>query len=145
MGTAASRIVNVRLMMKLYDELIKPVSKSYGLTQMEINIISFLHNNPGLDTASDIASYRNFPKSNVSQGVYALCRDGYLRAVPYENDKRKMHLTLTRKSLPVISDIDETVKSMQDILFEGFSREERDAYASYQKRAVSNARNYLEK
>ena len=144
MNTATSRIVNVRLITKLYDELIKPVSKTYGLTAMEINIISFLHNNPELNTASDISAYRNFPKSNVSQGVCALSRDGYLRCVPYEDDRRKTHLWLTRKSLPVISDIDECIKKMQDILLRDFTDEEKDAYAAFQRRVVSNVKEYLE-
>ena len=145
MAEVASRIVNMRLILKLYEELMKPISKSYELTPMEMNIISFLHNNPGLDTASDIAAFRNFPKSNVSQGVWALQREGYLRCVPYDEDKRKMHLYLTRKCLPVISDIDECVKRMSLIMFSDFTEEERNLYGTFQHRVVKNAKEYLEK
>ena len=145
MAEATSKIVNMRLIMKLYEEIVKPVGRSYELTPMEMNIISFLHNNPEFDTASDIAAYRSFPKSNVSQGVWALQKEGYLRCVPYDEDKRKMHLYLTRKCLPVISDIDECVKKMSSVMFSDFTPEERELYGAFQRRVVHNAKEYLEK
>ena len=37
-----------------YTGLIDPVCKKYGLTEMEVNILVFLANNPACDTADRI-------------------------------------------------------------------------------------------
>ena len=42
------------LFKKIYDQSLEPVCKKYQLTRMELDILLFLANNPGYDTAKDI-------------------------------------------------------------------------------------------
>ena len=39
-------LLNMRQMIKLYDSFLDEIRKKYHLTQVEVTIISFLHNNP---------------------------------------------------------------------------------------------------
>ena len=77
-----------RRIQKLYDRHMDDIRKSFSLSRIEITIISFLHNNPGLDTAGDIAEYRMLSKGNVSQSVEALIQKGYLEKC-YQFEKTK--------------------------------------------------------
>ena len=54
----------------------------YGLNQLEIDILLFLHNNPDCRTASDICRYRGLAKSNVSAAVERLRVRGVLTVSP---------------------------------------------------------------
>ena len=60
-------LTNIRRIIKLYDSMLRPICTRYELTAIEATIISFLYNNPGKDTAADIAELRMLSKSNISQ------------------------------------------------------------------------------
>ena len=49
---------------------------------MEATIITFLRNNPNVDTAADIAELRMLSKGQVSQAVESLVRKGLVRRQP---------------------------------------------------------------
>ena len=72
----------VRSMNKLYDQCMDGIRRKHGLSQIEIIIVSFLHNNPSRDTAGDIALFRMRPKGNVSQGVDSLIQKRLLARFP---------------------------------------------------------------
>ena len=61
-------LLGIRAAMKFQDSLLKQLSETYGLTLIEANVITFLHNNPGKDTAADITELRMLSKGNVSPG-----------------------------------------------------------------------------
>ena len=69
----------VRMMIKLYDKMLRSICDRYQLTQIEADIISFLKNNPGKDTVGDIAELRMLSKGNVSRGAEELIQRGLLR------------------------------------------------------------------
>ena len=77
---------------KLYEKMFGKIRLQYGMTQLEIDILAFLKNNPGLDTASDIVNYRMLPKANVSQAVEFLIQKGFVGRRTDEQDRRKIHL-----------------------------------------------------
>ena len=57
---------------KYHAARFEAASVQYGLNQLEIDILLFLHNNPDCRTASDICRYRGLAKSNVSAAVERL-------------------------------------------------------------------------
>ena len=63
---------------KLYCSLFTPLLERRGLTQLEMDILLFLANNPEYDTARDIVEKRHLAKSHVSVGVDALAGRGLL-------------------------------------------------------------------
>lgn len=78
--------------MKFQDSLLKQLSETYGLTLIEANVITFLHNNPGKDTAADITELRMLSKGNVSQAVESLIQKGLLKRIPDLHDDAGSHL-----------------------------------------------------
>ena len=63
---------------KYHAARFEAASVQYGLNQLEIDILLFLHNNPDCRTASDICRYRGLAKSNVSAAVERLRVRGVL-------------------------------------------------------------------
>ena len=95
----------IRWIIKYYEKLMKETGNSFNLSQMEINILSFLYYNPTKDTASDIVELRMLPKGNVSQGVEKLIQKDLLTRETDKSDRRKVHLFLTKKTINILKDI----------------------------------------
>lgn len=57
---------------KYYSTQFAGAAAAYGLNQLEIDILLFLHNNPELCTASDICRYRGWP-SPTFQRRWSAC------------------------------------------------------------------------
>ena len=76
MFQATEYLQTMRRINKFHDECIQCICEQYGLTKMEATIITFLKNNPGLDTAADMAELRALSKSHISQAVESLCQTG---------------------------------------------------------------------
>ena len=73
MFQATEYLQTMRRISKFHDECIQCICEQHGLTKMEATIITFLKNNPGLDTAADMAELRALSKSHISQAVESLC------------------------------------------------------------------------
>ena len=131
-----------RRIRKLYEARISRVCGRYGLTQIETDILAFLSNHPGKDTAGDIVRLRMLQKGNVSQAVETLIQKGFLTRTPDTRDRRLIHLSLTPEAEPVTAAISGARGQFQERLFEGFSQEERLLYASLNHRLFENAEKY---
>ena len=57
--------MGLRSLIRLYDKMLKKVCTEHDLTVIEADIISFLQNNPGKDTAADIVELRKLSKGAV--------------------------------------------------------------------------------
>ena len=69
-------LVQSQGMRRLYSRMLTPLLERYRLTQLEMDILLFLANNPGLDTARDICTYRRLKPGIVSFHVDNLVREG---------------------------------------------------------------------
>mgnify|MGYP006065276241 FL=1 len=135
----------VRMMIKLYDKMLRSICDRYQLTQIEADIISFLKNNPGKDTVGDIAELRMLSKGNVSRGAEELIQRGLLRREQDPQDRRRMHLTLLPAADPIVSEIQQVRGRFLQKMFDGFGPEELEAYACFNKRIVANIKTALER
>ena len=86
---------------KFYARQFLPVAERAHLTMREIHVLLFLANNPGYDTARDIAVLRGLSKSQVSQAVDLLAAEGFLQRTPDPRDRRVVHLAITDLGAPV--------------------------------------------
>ena len=68
-----------------------------------MDILLFLANNPGLDTARDICTYRRLKPGIVSFHVDKLVREGYLLRARDLGDRRRCRLVCTDKAAPIIA------------------------------------------
>lgn len=99
---AADMYAASKSLSEAYAAVMAPLAKETGLAGTAIDILLFLANNPGKDTAKDICAMRGLKPGIVSFHVENLVREGYLerRAVP--GDRRKSGLTLTEKADAVV-------------------------------------------
>ena len=112
---------------KVYEKMFYQVSEELELTQNEIDVLLFLHNNAPLNTASDIARYRAMSKSMISKSVDSLYKRGYLSYDIDELDKRCIHLKIEPVAMPIVKKLHEVQKQFFDILTSNISEEEHKA------------------
>ena len=77
-----------------YAESLRPLERRWMLTGNEIDVLLFLANNPGYDTARDAVEMRGLSKSHVCKSVDALTRRGWLAGEQDKRDRRCVHLRL---------------------------------------------------
>lgn len=111
-------------MRKLYCALFTPLLERRGLSQLEMDILLFLANNPEYDTARDIVEKRHLAKSHVSVGVDALAGRGLLERQMREGNRKTIHLTLTEAAAPIIEEGRRVQQQYAKMLLDGFSEEE---------------------
>lgn len=145
MASASNILLSMRQLIKLYDLSLDEIRKKYKLNHIEVTIISFLHNNPGKDTAGDIASLRMLPKGNVSQGVESLIQKSFLARIQDTSDRRKIHLSLKDEALPIVMEIEQSKIRFKELLFDGFTQEEMDQFGNLSTRMVQNISNIIER
>ena len=138
MSSISDFLISTRRMLKLHENMLREISQTYALTLTEATIISFLHNNPGRDTAADIVELRMLQKSNVSLAVETLNQRGYLDRKQDASDRRKIHLYLTEQADPVIADIDSQWAQFEEEMLFGISSQERDKYIQVNEKMQKN-------
>ena len=107
---------------------------------MEANIITFLKNNPGLDTAADMAELRALSKSHISQAVESLCQKGLLARTPDRADRRKMHLSLLPPADPITESIDQIQDNFGHRIFQGFSESDLETFSRLNRQIIENVK-----
>ena len=111
---------------KEYSRCLEPVCRNFGLTQNELAVLLFLHNNPSLNRAADIVSCRGIAKSHVSLAVSNLEARGILTRRFAPDDRRSCHLTLTEQGVEIAEAGAERQRQFFETLYAGISLEERE-------------------
>lgn len=130
---------------KYYTAQFVDAAAAYGLNQLEIDILLFLHNNPELCTASDICRYRALAKSNVSGAVERLRGRGILTVSPAPDNRRQRLLGFTDEGRTIAGELAKIQRSSVEPLFEGFTPEEQRALQDYLRRMDANIQRRLKK
>lgn len=137
--------LGLRGMIKLYEKTMKTVCTAHALTMVETDIIAFLKNNPQKDTAADIVELRMLSKGAVSKGVEALIQKELIRRYPDAEDRRRLHLKLTDRSEPILTDIERAQTEFWNTVFKGFSEEELEIHERLKTHMFENVRNAEER
>lgn len=130
---------------KCYTVQFEGAAAAYGLNQLEIDILLFLHNNPELCTASDICRYRALAKSNVSTAVERLRSRGVLTVSPAPGNRRQRLLGFTDEGCTMAAALVEIQRRSIEPLFAGFTLEEQQALQDYLRRMDANILRCLQK
>ena len=108
-----------------YELLSGRVCDQYGLTQMEYDILMFLHNNPQHNTAAEIVKVRKSTKSHVSISLKNLESKGLVERIQSETNKKHIEIVLLDKAeLIVEAGINAQKEFAQDVL-SGLTEEEK--------------------
>lgn len=131
-------LIQTRQIIRLYEDMLKPVCEQYGLTSAEAAVINFLYNHPGMDTAADIVELRKLSKGCVSQAVESLIRKSLLCRRQDTTDRRRIHLFLMPAAEPVVREAERVWEQVYACLFQGFTEEEQALFAALHGRVVEN-------
>ena len=123
---------------KRYNQAIQAEALAHQLTLLEADVLLFLYNNPELDTAKDIASYRMLAKSGISATVVSLMGHGLLTSFGDKSDRRVIHLKLTDRSLPIAAALKEAQERFICHVNEGITPEEKKAFSDVLKKMADN-------
>ena len=148
MNDVSMQLINAshyRLGVRLLEKLTEAACAGYHLSRAEIDVLTFLTNNPELDTASAIVEYRQMSKSGVSQAVEQLIQKGLLLRQVDQKDRRVIHLQPTEAAQPLQQALAGARKEMIRLMFEGFTEEELQLYLKLTLRTQINAKNALER
>ena len=135
----------IQLCKRRYASALQPVEQAHGLTRNEIDVLLFLSNNPGYDTARDIVELRMLQKGNVSAGVESLIRKGFLTRTPDQTDRRRQRLRLREEASPIVAEIEAVKQHFYRRLFAGFTEEELHQYSQLSRRLQENLSRIWEK
>ena len=108
-----------------YELLSGEVSDRYGLTQMEYDILMFLHNDPQHNTAAEIVKVRKSTKSHVSTSLKKLEEKGLVERIQSKDNKKHIEIVLLDKAeLIVEAGINAQKRFAQNVL-SGLTEEEK--------------------
>ena len=107
-----------------YTAVMRPLTEKLNMAQPAVDILLFLANNPGMDTARDICTYRHLKPAIVSFHVDKLVREGYLERQEVPGDRRKCRLVCTAAAAPVIRQGRAVQELFSKQLTEGLTEEE---------------------
>ena len=126
---------------KHYGKHLEPVCKQKKLTRNEMDVLLFLHNNPGFDRAADIVNFRGIAKSHVSLSVKNLEFRGLILRRCEPADRRTVHLTLTEQGRAIAGEGCLAQRRFFEELFAGVTEEEAALWRSITQKVCGNIEN----
>ena len=122
--TASAMFANAARFSDAYHAALSPLCAETGLPPAAADILLFLANNPGCETAGAICRLGCLFPAIVSFHIDRLVGEGFLQRQPVPGDRRKTALVLTEKAAPVIEQGRRLQKSFADRLTEGLRAED---------------------
>lgn len=126
-----------------YEMLTRKVCEKYQLTQMEYDILIFLHNNPQHNTAAEIVKIRKSTKSHVSSSLKNLENRGLVERIQSVDNKKHIEIVLLEKAVPIIEDGIKVQKEFAKTLLQGLSEKEKRICVEVFNKICKNADEYL--
>ncbi len=140
-----SQFINQQLLGNvIYEECLSAACSNHQLIKTEMDILLFLHNNPGYDTATDIVRLRHLSKSHVSKSIQSLKERGYLTTFFEGNNRRTVHLKLCTAADDAIADGLKAQNRFAEILVSDFTIEEKEQFLKYLSRITGNLQAYIQ-
>ena len=126
---------------KSYGKLLTPICRTYELTRNELDVLLFLHNNPGYDRAADVVAHRGMAKSHVSLSVSSLEKRKLLIRNFDASDRRTAHLVLTEQGSAIAAEARKAQQTYFTDLYQGITKEEFALWCQITEKVCQNIRN----
>ena len=126
-----------------YELLSGEVCDRYGLTQMEYDILMFLHNNPHHNTAAEIVKVRKSTKSHVSTSLKKLENKGLVERIQSKDNKKHIEIVLLDKAEVIVKAGKNAQKQFAKDVLSGLTEEEKHMCIDVFDKICKNAEKYL--
>ena len=123
-----------RKMRKLFDARVR----ERGLTLTRARALLLL-SRPGPWTQSDLADALEVEQPSAVRLLDGLERQGLIRRVPAESDRRVKQIELLPLALEQVREIDDLVAQMRNVLLDGLTRAEMEVAAKVLRTVSANA------
>ena len=128
-----------------YELLSSQICDQYGLTQMEYDILMFLHNNPQHNTAAEIVKIRKSTKSHVSTSLKKLENKGFIERIQSKDNKKHIEIVLLDKAELIVEAGINVQKQFAQNVLSGLTEEETHMCIKVFNKICNNAEEYLRK
>ena len=115
----------------------------YELTQMEYDILMFLHNNPQNNTAAEIVKIRKSTKSHVSTSLKNLENKKLIERKQSEENKKHVEIFLLDKAELIVEEGINAQKQFAQNVLSGLTEEEKDMCIRVFDKICNNAEEHL--
>ena len=122
-----------------YELLAGRVCARYDLTQMEYDILMFLHDNPQFNTAADIVKVRKSTKSHVSISLKDLETKRLVDRIQSPNNKKRIEIVLLDDAIPIIEAGKNAQKQFAKNVLNGLTEEEMHMCIQVFQKICNNA------
>ena len=126
-----------------YELLSGEVCDRYELTQMEYDILMFLHNNPQNNTAAEIVKIRKSTKSHVSTSLKNLENKKLIERKQSEENKKHIEIFLLDKAELIVEEGINAQKQFAQNVLSGLTEEEKDMCIRVFNKICNNAEEHL--
>lgn len=100
-------------------------------------VLGHLHHQGGM-TAADLCRALDVTAASMSKMLRQMERDGLITRAPNPDDARSMLVHLTEKSEAYVEVFPKMLEAIDDLVFDGFSDEERDQFKVFLTRMRQN-------
>ena len=136
--SAIKMIALGRKLSNTYCTMVQPILRKYEMNQTCFDILLFLANNPGNNTARDLCEIRGIKSGMASVAVESLIKSGYLTRENDKTDRRIHRLVPTEKAQNAIFDGQEMQKIFTEKLRHGISDEEIEMFNNFIEKIEKN-------
>lgn len=144
MAITGSQLLKVsRQFKRYYEACFSAFLDREALTMRDLHVLLFLANNPGRDTARDVAELRGLPKSQVSGAVELLAARGLLRRLPDQTDRRVVHLILTEPGTILGREAQEIQAACAQAVFAPLTAAEAEQFQALLEKVLKGAESTL--
>ena len=123
---------------KKYNSLFERMIQNYQITQVEIDVLAFLANNPEYNHAQDIVNIRGISKGHVSIAIEKLVSKKYLKRDIDPINRRCNILKVTKQAEELIKEIQSIQKCFEEMAYKGMSEDELEQYHYWLRRVYQN-------
>ena len=126
-----------------YETITREVCGKYQLTQMEYDILMFLHNNPQYRTAADIVKVRKSTKSHVSASLKELESKGLIERVQSSDNKKHIEIVVLSTAAPIVEAGKKAQKQFAHDILKDLTEEEKKTCVAVFNKICENAEAFL--
>ena len=128
--------------MKVYDRLLSSVAMKYNLSLNDVKVMAALKDGENVSSSKEIADFTGMSSVSVSATTTRLQMKGLVE-MEINDDKDKVRIVLSDKASDISKDLETASRDMNDILFNGFSQEERKKIKKVIGKITDNLRKAL--
>ena len=132
----------IRMIISNINNAISEKVAPYGIKGGQFEYFLFIYQNEGINQ-NQLAKIKNVGKASVTKAIKILEEQNFVYRAVDENDKRNYKLYASERGKKYVSSMLEQRKEMEQVIFDGFSKDEKDTLVELLSRMLKNTEKLL--